>query len=195
MSDERSQNSTNSTCSRARKAGPLPQESRARKQAKFLKTYRETANIKYSCQKAGINRQTFYDWRDNDEAFKAQLPDAKEDANESLEMMAFEQAAGILEPAVSMGRIVYEEVPDLDEEGKPKLDKHGQPLYKRGKMLMVRKYSPSVLITLLKANMPEKYKDRVTNEHTGKNGGPIQTQQVEIYKVRIPDNGRDDTGG
>lgn len=37
--------------------------------------------------------------------------------------------------------------------------------------------SDQLLMFLLKGNMPERYKDRVWNEHTGKDGGP-----VEIYK-------------
>jgi phage terminase small subunit len=32
---------------------------------------------------------------------------------------------------------------------------------------------------------------KTKQEITGKDGKPIQTQQVEIYKVRLPDNGRD----
>jgi hypothetical protein len=32
---------------------------------------------------------------------------------------------------------------------------------------MIRKYSPQLLITLLKARMPEKYRERTQVEHTG----------------------------
>ena len=159
---------------------PLTPEQRARKQARFLAAYREIGIIKAACKAAKISRQTYYEWRDHDEAFRTQLPEAKEEANESLEMVADEQARGIWEPVVSMGKIVYEEVPDLDEEGNQKLDIHGQPQYKRGKMLMLRKRSPSVLITLLKATMPEKYKERM--EYTGKDGGPIKVEHVDYSR-------------
>lgn len=157
---------------------PLTPAQRKVKQKKFLEAYGEVGIVKYACKVAGINRSTYKYWRDHDEAFAAQLPDTKDDANESLEMIAYEQARGIEEPAVSMGRIVYEEVPDLDNEGKPRLDKHNNPIMKRGKMLMVKKYSPSVLITLLKANMPEKYKEKSQVEHMGKDGGPIEVSAV-----------------
>jgi hypothetical protein len=153
--------------------GPLSPEQRERKQARFLKAYRESGNIKASCKAAGINRSTFYDWRDHDEVFQAQLPDAMEDARDTLEYAAYERAVkGIESPVVSMGRIVYEEVPVLDEHGKPQQDEHGKPLMQHGKPLMERKYSDALLTTLLKANLPKKYKDKV--EHTGKDDGPIK---------------------
>jgi terminase small subunit-like protein len=38
--------------------------------------------------------------------------------------------------------------------------------------------SDRMLELLLKAHRPEKFKERVANEHTGANGGPIQHEQV-----------------
>jgi len=161
--------------------------SRAHRQARFLKVFRETANIKHSCKVAGISRQTFYEWRDADEDFNAQLAVAEPEANDTLEYAAHDRAVnGVPSYVVSQGKMVYEEIPLLDEEGKPQLNKQGGQIMLRGKPLIERKYSDTLLVTLLKARMPEKYKDKV--EHTGKDGGPIQ---VEIYKVRLPDNGRD----
>lgn len=152
-----------------------PEEQRTRKQDRFLKAYRESGNIKASCKAAGIHRSTYYAWRDHDEVFQVRLPDAIEDACDTLEYAAYERAVkGIEVPLMSMGRVVYEEIPDLDKEGKPLTDKHGQPLMKRGKMLTERKYSDSLLTTLLKANLPKKYKDKV--EHVGKDDGPIEFQ-------------------
>lgn len=153
--------------------GPLPSQQRERKQTRFLKAYRESGNIKASCKVAGISRQTYYDWRDHDEAFQAQLPDAKEDACDTLEFAAYERAVkGVESYVVSMGRIVYEEIPQLDEEGKPLLDKQGGQIILHGKPIVERKYSDSLLTTLLKANLPRKYKDKM--ELTGKDDGPIE---------------------
>jgi len=146
---------------------PLSPAQRAKKQKLFLKAYREIGIIKAACEVAKINRSTFKYWRDHDEAFAAQLPDTEEEANEAVEMMAYEQAAGVEEPALSMGQIVYEYEPLFDEDGKPKLDKQGKPIMVRGKMVKVKKYSPSVLITLLKARMPEKYKEQKHIDHSG----------------------------
>lgn len=171
---------------------PLTPGERIKKQERFLKAMGEHGTVKFACKYAGISRQTYKNWRDTDEAFKAQLPDAELERNDTLEYSAFSQAVdGVPSYVVSQGKIVYHEIPVFNEDGTPKLDAHGYEVMKRGEPIIERKYAPNLLITLLKANMPEKYRERITNEHTGKDGGPIQTQQVEIYKVRIPDNERD----
>lgn len=167
MSEE--QELDNLDTSYARKAGPLAPDQRAKKQEKFLKMYRETANIKYSCAYAGVNRQTFYDWRDHDAEFAARLPDANEDANDTLEFAAHDRAVnGVVSYVVSQGKLVY------GPDNKP---------------LVERKYSDSLLTLLLKARLPAKYKEQKQLEVSGPDGGPIQ--HVEVYKVRLPDNGRD----
>lgn len=177
MSDEQELDKLDSFNAHHRRGGPLTPEQRERKQARFLKAYRESGNIKYSCEVAVISRQAYYDWRDHDEAFKVQLPDAIEDAHDTLEFAAYERAVkGVESYVVSMGRMVYEEIPALDKEGKPKLNGDGGQIMLRGKPLVERKYSDSLLITLLKANMPKKYKDKV--ELTGKDDGPIGVEYV-----------------
>jgi len=148
--------------------GPYSPAERTRKQQRFLKLYRECANIKASCRVAGINRQTFYNWRDNDPEFAAQLPEADKDADDTAEFSLYDRAIkGVESYVVSQGHIVYEDIPLLDEEGKPKLDKYGKQIYLHGKPLKERKYSDSLLTTLLKARMPDKYKDKQQVEHAG----------------------------
>lgn len=161
-----------------RGGGPLTPKQREAKQAKFLKAYRETANIKISCKRAGVSRQTFYNWRDNDPSFAAQLPDADADANDTLEYAAYDRAVqGVPSYVVSQGRMVYEEIPVFNKDGTPKLDAQGKQVMLRGKPLVERKYSDPLLQTLLKARLPEKYKDRSAHEHTGKDGGPIKVER------------------
>ena len=150
------------------KSGPLTETQRLNKQRRFLRMYRETANIKASCKYAGISRPTFYDWRDHDETFKAQLPDAEQDANDTLEFAAYDRAVnGVPSFVVSQGKLVYEEIPLFNEDGTPKLDKWGKPEYVRGKPIIERKFSDTLAITLLKARMPEKYKERAAVDHSG----------------------------
>lgn len=147
--------------SSTKKFSPLTPEQRAKKQERFLKALGTHGVVKVACKVAGISRQTYYDWRDHDEEFKARLPVAYEERNDTLEYAAYSQAVeGIPSYVVSQGRIVYEEIPVTNEDGTPKLDKHGDPVMKRGKPLIERKYAPAILQTLLKANMPNKYKDR-----------------------------------
>lgn len=161
---------------------PLTPKQREAKQKKFLRAYSEVGIIKYACKYAGINRSTYKYWCDHYPDFKALLPAVKEEANETLEFAAYEQARGIEEPLVSMGQVVYLSDPVLDAQGNPTYDEKNRPITKRGKMVMVKKYSPSVLITLLKANMPEKYRDKSAIEHTGKDGGAIKIDRTDYSK-------------
>lgn len=140
----------------------MPDE-RKKAQEKFLNAYGELGIVKYACRVAKINRTTFYDWKHNDPEFAALLPDATDDANDTLEYAAYEQSVlGTEEPVVSAGQVIYETEPMHDEEGNPKYDSKGRPMMKRGKIITVRKYSPQLLITLLKARMPDKYKDKMS---------------------------------
>jgi len=182
------ENLANPATLNARKAmAPLTPKQREIKQKKFLKAYSEIGIVKYACQVAGISRTTYKYWRDHDEAFSAQLEEAREEANDSLEYAAHEQAViGIFEPVVSMGRIVYEEIPVLDEQGNPVLDEKGRPKTKQGEPRMRRVLAPSLLQTLLKANMPDKYKDKQKLELTGKDEGPVDVT-VETFWGRGTD--------
>lgn len=99
----------------------------------FISTLRETCNVSESCRAANIGRRTAYDWRNDDETFRAAWEDAEEEAADKLEQVARQRAI----------------------DG-----------------------SDRMLEILLKAHRPEKFVERVRNEHIGKNGGPIQTEDV-----------------
>lgn len=164
---------------RGRSTRPLSAEERKKKQEKFLKALSEVGIIKYACQVAEIDRKTYDNWKNNDAKFAALLPDAQTDANDTLEFAAFEQSVlGMEEPAISAGQVVYEYEPVLDANGEQTYDR-GKPVMKRGSMVTIKKYSPQLLITLLKARMPEKYKDKQQIEHSGPGGTPIQTLTVD----------------
>lgn len=167
-----------------RKPGPLSPEQKLKRQIRFIKVFRETANIKYSCQKAGISRQTYYEWQEHDPIFAAHLVTAGEEANDALEQAAHDRAVnGVPSYVVSQGRIVYEDIPVLEKDGTPKLDVHGKQVYLHGKPLIERKYSDTLLVTLLKARMPQKY-NRQQLEVSGPDGKPIQHQLVtELAKL------------
>jgi hypothetical protein len=186
MSNEQeplSSNPTKSDTLNARIASLSP------KQKKFIRAYGECGVIKYACKAAGIHRSTFYDWRDNDENFKACLPFAGEDADDTLEYAAYEQSVlGTEEPAVSMGQLVYEYEELLDEKGKPVLDGKGKPVMKRGKQVMVKKYSPQLLITLLKARMPEKYKDKQQVDANINHSGSIDSKTIAFDPKTFTDD-------
>src|SRR5574337_1699712 len=50
-----------------------------------------------------------------------------------------------------------------------------KPVYQGGKKVgTIREYSDTLLIFMLKARRPERFKERLAAEHTGKGGTPIQ---------------------
>lgn len=109
-------------------------------QAAFLKRLCETGNVSASCRKAKITRAWAYETRDNDAAFAKAWDEALEIATEALEMEARRRAEkGIPEYALVDGK----------------------------RVMVSRKYSDTLLIFLLKAHRPDKYRDNVKVEHTG----------------------------
>lgn len=140
---------------------PLTKEQRASKQALFLKEYAECGNVKYCCQVAGISRKTFYQWKSRDKTFQSLLADVEPDACDVLEYAAYERAVkGIESYVVSQGRMVYEDIPAFNKDGTPKLDAYEKQVMLHGAPLTERKYSDTLLITLLKARIPAKYRDK-----------------------------------
>lgn len=117
----------------------------------FLEHLRETANVSSSARSAGVARQVAYKERDNSEAFRGAWDDAIEEGLDYLEGEARRRAyEGTLRPVYQKGEKVGE----------------------------IREYSDTLTIFLLKGGRPEKYAERVKQEHTGKGGGPIETIEV-----------------
>ena len=55
------------------------EEKRKRKKTQFLKFLKEGMGIvSYACEKCNISRQTFYNWKDNDDEFAQQADDIQE---------------------------------------------------------------------------------------------------------------------
>jgi hypothetical protein len=107
----------------------------------FLLNLRKTGNISLACRSAKIERSTAYRHRDDDKEFQALWESALEDAADALEEEARRRAVtGVLEP-----------------------------IYQRGeKVGVIRKYSDSLLALLLKANKPEKFRERADITSDGK---------------------------
>lgn len=101
----------------------------AAKKTKFLELYQELGIASHACTGARIDRRTLYDWLEKDEEFKQAMTEAKDDANDALELEARRRAFAS---------------------------------------------SDTMLIFLMKGNMPEKYKERGYMELAGKDGGAIQ---------------------
>src|SRR6184192_361085 len=110
MSEEQQHDSTTTSSLRARrKPIPLTPEKRREKQQIFLDAYGECGVIKYACRVAQINRSTVRYWLEHDKDFKDVFPDSKEDACDTLEFAAYQQAVERMEePAISAGQVVYD---------------------------------------------------------------------------------------
>jgi hypothetical protein len=83
--------------------------------------------------------------------------------------------------AAGMSRVTAYEWRNTDEQFKKDWDdalEAGTDTLEDVAKKRAKRQSDTLLIFLLKARRPDKYKDRVSNEHHGPNGGPIQTQDV-----------------
>lgn len=112
----------------------------------FLDALAQTANVSAACKAAKVPRRTAYDWKDADPEFRKAWDAALELGTDALEDEAVRRA----------------------HEGTLK------PVYQGGKKVgTIREYSDTLLIFMLKGRRPDRFKDRMAAEHTGKGGGPI----------------------
>ena len=136
--------------------------------AKFLRALAKTGNIKASCAAVGIDRSRFYQRRDSDSAFAAAAAAALEDSTDDLELEARRRAQdGLMRVKFHQGMPIM--VPVLDADGRPvmtaQLGADGQPDLSLPPRPLLEpyaehEYSDTLLIFLLKAHRPEKYRER-----------------------------------
>jgi hypothetical protein len=116
----------------------------------FLEHFRVYGNVTAACTAISVERSTAYKWLERDPDFAAAYKDAEIQATEVLEGEARRRA---VEGVVTI-----------------------TPNYYRGELLsevIETKYSDTLLIFLLKARAPEKYRETVRQEHSGPQGGPV----------------------
>ena len=118
-----------------------------RVKAKFIAALTRTANVSQAARAAQISRKTAYARRASDAAFAEQWKEALETACDALEAEAWRRA-----------------VEGVDD-----------PVYYQGQKTGTRKvYSTRLMELLLKAHRPQKYKERIASEVTGRDGGPVE---------------------
>ena len=160
-----SENIDRPTPQRARRQGQrMTKEERKIAQDAFIKAMENTANVRAACMQAGIHHATVYQWQEHDVEFGIRFREANQMANWLLFGEAWRRAMNGEERYVtSQGKVVY------GSDGKP---------------LTYREKSDRLLELMLKARLPE-FRDKSTlNVNTN-------TSSVEVYKIRIPENGRD----
>lgn len=154
----------------SRAAGTTPptrsrarEATQAKRKERFLKELAKRANVSAAAKAAKVDRSTPYHWRETDPEFAAAWDEAVEVAVDALEAEAWRRAAtGVLEPVYQKGERV------------------GQ----------IRRYSDTLMVTLLKAHRREKYSEKQQLEHSGPGGEPLPA--TSVVNVYLPDNGRGD---
>jgi hypothetical protein len=110
-----------------------------------LTAFKTCASVTRACKTTDICRDTFYRWPKEDATFKADYEDAREQAIDCLEDEALRRAHEGIEKPVTIA----------------------------GKREVIREYSDSLLIFLLKAHRPQKYRDNIRQEISGADGAPL----------------------
>ena len=119
----------------------------------FLEAFARTGNVSRSARIAGCLRNTVYRWQEIDDQFAAAYREAEIVATEVLEGMAHDRASGY-------GAV--EETSEVlrDDDGRPVYDAQGVPQFVTTRRVAKQEYSATLLIFLLKARAPEKYRER-----------------------------------
>ena len=139
------------------KANETRAESQAARQRRFLTALSVCPQVGPAARAAGVCRRVVYDWLRDDE-FRVKFDEAKQDANELLEQVAWTRAT----TGENVGLKWYQDQPLLD----PRKDPNGpDPWYYE------RERSDQVLMFLMRANLP-KYRD-VSKLEVGGTGTPI----------------------
>lgn len=122
-----------------------------KKRQAFLDALAETASVFAACRESGLARRTAYDWRAEDPDFAAAWDKALDIGTDALE----------------------------DEATRRAFHGYDEPVHYKGKATSaIRKYSDTLLIFMLKARRPERFKERAAHELTGEGGGPV------VHEVR-----------
>ena len=111
-----------------------------KKKAAFLVNLAEFGNVSLAAKAAGLGRQNAYDYRDRDPVFAAEWDTAMETATDLLELECRRRAL------------------------------HGcdKPVFYQGEECgVIREYSDTLAIVLLKAHRPEKFRENTTVKHEG----------------------------
>jgi hypothetical protein len=125
----------------------------ARWEKAFISALADTGIVSHACTAAKIERSTAYRHREQSKPFAVAWDEAVEIAADTLEMEALRRAHDGVE----------------------------EPVYYKGVLVdTVRKYSDTLMIFLLKAAKPEKFRDRADLSLHGPNNGAIELEAKHI---------------
>lgn len=115
-------------------------------QRRFLECFAACGSIVQASRWAKLSRQAHYNWLREDPTYRKRFEAAEERAARALEDEAVRRAKdGVRKPVFHKGKIVG----------------------------YVTEYSDALMAKLLAANNPQKFSERIKQEHTGKDGKPL----------------------
>src|SRR4030095_14184981 len=127
-------------------SGPPTKLHTAAAKKRFLKHFADWGVVETAARYAGVHRNTVYKWQERDPAFSAAYHQGVEQSTEVFEAEAGRRAV----------------------EGVEK------PVYQGGELVgHAREYSDTLLIFILKARKPEKYRDRFDSLAKGSDFVPL----------------------
>lgn len=138
-------------------AATLSPRVRHLKKRAFLASFAVLGNISAACREAGIDRDTYRWWMEHDETFGFYVAQANQAATEHLEETAYKRAVEGSQKAVYQGGAL--------------VGYHTET-------------SDTLLIFLLKARAPEKYRDRYDPQ-----GGHGDTGPLRVVFETVDDRG------
>lgn len=121
-----------------------------RQKAAFLEAFARFGNVSRSAEDIGIHRQRVYEWLEHDQEFALAYHQAERQAEDVLEHAAWKRAVD----GCSQTHGIYHQGEQVATETKIE-------------------YSDTLLIFLLKARNPQKYRDRVSIDY-----GSVPTDQL-----------------
>jgi hypothetical protein len=131
-------------------------------QARYLRAVEQTGTLTAGCKAARVSPHTIYRWRED-----AAFAEAETIAREAFADVLEEEAIRRAWHGVTTVKPIFHQ---------------GQPV---GEVVETT-YSDTLLVLMLKAVRPEKYRERKQTEHTGPDGSPIEV----LEHVRFTDEER-----
>ena len=142
-------------------AHTVDKRSTKKRQKDFLLKLEETASVRRAAKLSKVPRRTVYDWLEKDESFEKEFEKSRQISVYALQ----------------------------DEAVRRAFEGTSKPIYQGGKKVgTIREYSDTLMVLLLKGNLPDKYKDRFSGELSGQGGGPIKTHHTtdDIDWEKVP---------
>jgi len=121
--------------------------------AVLLARYEEVGRVDVACAKAGVGRRTHYQWLETDPEYRTQFEQSRKRIVQLLEDEALRRAVEGVEKPISVN----------------------------GETKIIREYSDTLLIFLLKGAAPEKYRERYEHALGAPGGGGVT--KIEIVRV------------